>query len=170
MNGKSTKYLQIQSSYERKLKVATQNYLSKNVRALKDTEPGKAYNILKRLGVQPGETVDAGSFQLPEHVSLELTAQQLADRIAQKLANISQEYPAVRMDSLDTRVLQSIISSKNEIKPHISENLVATKIEKAQNTKGGIEGDLPIKLAKQFSPELAIPAARLFNKNVQSGE
>ena len=74
------------------------------------------------------------------------------------------------MDSLDTRVLQSILNSKNEMKPHISEKLVATKIEKAKNTKAGTEGDLPIRLSKQFSQDIAIPAARIFNKIVQSGE
>ena len=37
-----------------------------------ETQPGKAYNVLKRLGAQPGDTVDADSFML--------TAQQSADR------------------------------------------------------------------------------------------
>ena len=85
-HGKSAKYLQLKTTYERKLKSATQNCLDKNVRALIETQPGKAYSILKRLGAQPGETADAGSFELPEHVSLGLTAQQSADRIAQKFA------------------------------------------------------------------------------------
>jgi hypothetical protein len=169
-NGKSTKYYQLQCTYERKLKDATQKFLNKNVRALMETQPGKAYSALKRLGAQPGDTVDAGSFELPEHVSLGLTAQQSADRIAQKFADISQEYPALRMDSLDTRVCQSIQNSKNEYKPYISEKLVASKIERAKNTKAGVEGDLPIKLTKQFSKELAVPAAKIFNKIVETGE
>ena len=58
-HGKSTKYLQLKSTYDRKLKAATQNYLNKNVRALMETQPRKAYNVLKRLGAQPGETMDA---------------------------------------------------------------------------------------------------------------
>ena len=135
-----------------------------------DTQPGKAYCILKRLGAQPGETVDAGSFELPEHVSLGLTAQQSADRIAQKFADISQEYPAISMEKLDTRVCRSIQNLKNQEKPYISEKLIASKIEIAKNTKAGVEGDLPIKLSKQFSEELARPAAKIFNKIVQTGE
>ena len=48
--------------------------------------------------------------------------------------------------------------------------MVATKIERAKNNKAGVEGDLPVRLSKQFSQELAIPAARIFNKIVNTGE
>ena len=40
----------------------------------------------------------------------------------------------------------------------------------AKNTKGGVKGDLPVKLSKEFGPELAIPAAQIFNKIVQTGQ
>ena len=86
---------------------------------------------------------------------------------AQKFADISQEYPALRLDSLDTRVVHSIQNSKNQTKSYISQKLVASKIEKVKNTKGGVEGDLPVKLSKQFSQELAVPAAKIFNKIVE---
>ena len=69
-----------------------------------ETEPGKAYSILKRLGAKPGESGNMGSFTIPEHVSLGLSAQQSADRIATKFAEISQEYEALDMGSLPTRV------------------------------------------------------------------
>ena len=135
-----------------------------------ETQPGKAFSILKRLGAQPGDTVDAGSFELPEHVSLGLTAQQSADRIAQKVADISQEYPSISLECLDTKVLQSLQNAKNEQKPFISEKLVATKIEMAKNTKGGVEGDLPVRLSKNFSKEVAVPAGKIFNNIVNTGE
>ena len=32
-----------------------------------------------------------------------------------------------------------------------------------------MEGDLPVKLSKEFSQELAIPATQIFNKIVQAG-
>ena len=76
-----------------------------------ETEPGRAYNILKRLGAKPGDDVDACAFDIPEHVSLGLTAAQSADRIAQKFADISQEYPALSMDSMPTRVVENIQNS-----------------------------------------------------------
>ena len=45
-----------------------------------------------------------------------------------------------------------------------------SKIQKAKNTKGGVEGDLPVKLAKEFGPEIAIPASQIFNRIVQTGQ
>ena len=105
--------------------------MDRNVRALKETEPGKAYSILKRLGAPPGDTGDAGSFEVSDHVALGLTAAQSADRIAQKFAEISQEFPALRMENLPTRVLHNIENAKNQIKPHISKRLCEAKIKNA---------------------------------------
>ena len=63
LRGKSVLYTQLNERYVRKLKSATQEYLDKTVQSLMDSAPGKAYNILKRLGVQPGDRIDASSFE-----------------------------------------------------------------------------------------------------------
>ena len=169
-HGKSQKYLALNTVYERKLKAAKQSYLNRNVRALLDTEPGRAYSILKRLGAQPGDTGDAATFDIQEHVSLGLSPAESADRIAQKFAQISQEFPALKLEQMDTRVYQNIKNSGTQPKPLISTSLVEKKIQKAKNTKGGVSGDLPVKLSKEFGSELAIPASRIFNNIVQTGK
>ena len=48
--------------------------------------------------------------------------------------------------------------------------MVSEKNKNAKNTKGGVSGDLPVKLAKEFGQELSIPAARIFNNIVQTGK
>ena len=101
----------------------------------------------------------ASCFEVKEHCDLGLTASEAADRIAQKFSEISQEFPPLKVENLPSRVYQKIQNSKNEQKPVISQGLVEDKIEKANNTKGGVPGDLPVKLAKEFGPELAVPAA-----------
>ena len=53
--------------------------MDKNVRQLLDSDPGKAYKTLKRLGAQPGENLDDGSFTLPQHVRDGLTNKQSKD-------------------------------------------------------------------------------------------
>ena len=58
------------------------------------------------MGAQPGDKLDAGSFVLPEHLSLGLTAAQSADRITQKFADISQEFSPLKMENLPDRVFQ----------------------------------------------------------------
>ena len=118
--GKSDKYLDLKKRYDKKMKAACQDFLDKNVRALLESAPGKAYAILKRLGAQPGDKIDATSFEIPEHVSLGLTAAESADRIAQKFADISQEFPAISMELLPARVVHNIKSAKNQQIPFIS--------------------------------------------------
>ena len=86
-HGKSPKYLNLRNIYHKKFSAASQNFLNINVRALLETEPGKAYCVLRRLGARPGDSTDASTFQL--HVELGLTAAQWADRIAQKFVQIS---------------------------------------------------------------------------------
>ena len=66
-HGKSNRYISINKRYNQKLELAASEYLNKNVRAISESEPGKAYSLLKRLGAQPGDLLDAGSFQIEEH-------------------------------------------------------------------------------------------------------
>ena len=168
--GKSEKYLAINSRYEGKMAAAAQGFLEKNVRAIMASDPGKAYSILKRLGAQPGDTINAGCFEVKEHCDLGLSAAESADRIAEKFAEISQEFPPLKVENLPTRVFQNIENSKSQPKPFISRGLVEDKIQKANNTKGGVPGDLPVQLAKEFGPELAIPASLIYNNIVQTGK
>ena len=50
---------------------AAQDYLEKNVRSLKEDDPGKAYSCLKKMGAQPGDCSDEGSFSSPSfHISI----------------------------------------------------------------------------------------------------
>ena len=55
---------------------------------IKNSKPGQAYKILKRLGARPGENPEDGSFELPQHVKDGLSATQSAD----VFAAISQEF------------------------------------------------------------------------------
>ena len=128
-------YTSLNGRYVRKMKAATQDYLDKTVRTLMEPAPGKAYSILKRLGAQPGDRIDASSFELPEHVSLGLSAARSADRIAQKFADISQEFPAILLDLMPSRAFQNIENAKNQDSPFISRGLIEDKIKKAKKTK-----------------------------------
>ena len=168
--GKSVYYTNLNERYVRKLKAATQDYLDKTVRTLMESAPGKAYSILKRLGAQPGDRIDASSFELPEHVSLGLSAAESADRIAQKFADISQEFPAILLDRMPIRVVQNIKNAKNHEIPFISRGLIEEKIKKVKKTKGGVPGDLPVRLQKEFGPEIAIPSQKIFNNIFQTGK
>ena len=57
----------------KKYQAAAKNHLDKNGRSLKEENPGKAYAVLKKMGAQPGECMEEGSFRLTEHVPDGLT-------------------------------------------------------------------------------------------------
>ena len=116
-HGKSQRYSNISTKYQHKMEAAAQDFINKNVRSIIDSKPGQAYSILKRLGAQPGDTIDAGCFDIQEHSSLGLTPEESANRIAQKFADISQEYPPLKLENLPSRVVHKIENAKNQQKP-----------------------------------------------------
>ena len=60
-NLKSAKYTRLKEEYEDKFEKAAEAFLRKNVDSLKESNPGKAYNVLKKMGAQPGECEDGYS-------------------------------------------------------------------------------------------------------------
>ena len=47
--------------------------------------------------------------------------------------------------------------------------MVEEKIIQAKYTKGGVPGDLPTKLAKEFGPKISRPAAQIFRAITKTG-
>ena len=66
--------------------------MDKNCHSLKESDPGKAYSILKRMGAQPGDMLSDGSFYLLNHIEANLTNQESVKKIADHFAKINQEY------------------------------------------------------------------------------
>ena len=135
---------------------------------MKIAEPGKAYRILKNMGAQPGDCTDSNNFTLPEHARENLTAKESADRIAQYFSKISNEYPPLDLTSLPDRVKANLNSHSHP--PVISEYECYKKILRAKKPKAGVPGELPPKIIKEFSVELAKPLQILYNKIIQSGK
>ena len=164
--GKTEKYKRLEKQFKTKFKIEAAKYLQKNMDALKDTNPGKAYNILKKMGAQPGDSIDANTFTLPTHDNL--TAEQSAEQIAMHFAEISQEYPPLEVGSLPTRV-QTKLQCKDS-PPVISEEEAYRKIKTAKKPRSGVPNDLPKTLTQEFAPELAKPVSRIVNNISMSGE
>ena len=168
-HGKSAKYHSLRNLFDTKYKNASTDYLNKMMLDLEDSNPAKANKIPKRLGAQPGDVPDEGNFALPVHEELGLTAEEAADRIAEKFAEISQEFPPITFQGLPERVQIKMKDAKMGAVPHISRQKVENKILKAKKTKGGVPGDIPAKLIKEFGPELAPPLSQLFRKIATTG-
>ena len=155
---------------DEKYKEAATKYLDKTVRELKESDPGKAYAILKRMGAQPGDDLDDGSFSLLEHLEDRLTAKQSVDKIAEHFSRISQEYPALDRLKLSETVQNKLKHSDKAKTPYISRYQVEKVIQKAKKTKSGVPEDMPKIIHKEFGPELSIPLSRIYNKITQTGQ
>ena len=117
---------------------------------------------MKSLGAQPGDPTDSCSFTLPAHINENLTDQQSAERIAAHFSAISQEFSPLNIESLPESV-------KNKLKcpgvaPSLSNYHVYRKVMHAKKPKSGTPNDIPKELVKEFSPELATPLTKIFNK------
>ena len=77
------------------------DYMKKNVSDIMNSNPSKAYALLKRLGARPGDCDEMNNFSLPSHVNL--SPEQSAERIADHFSQISQEYPPLDRGSLPER-------------------------------------------------------------------
>ena len=79
---RSDKYWRLKECYDRKYKKAAEVYLERNVRSLKEDDPGRAYQSLKKLGAQPGDCSDEGSFTLISHQLENLTSEESAENLS----------------------------------------------------------------------------------------
>ena len=167
-HGKNDKYLKLKAEFDEKLEKAAGDYLKKNLESLKESNPSKAYNILKKMGAQPGE-YDEVTFSLPGHENLDI--QEAADKIAEHFSKISQEYPPLNQETLPERVKVKVGNPETESKmPTLSEHEVYTKICDANKPKSGVPGDLPRRLVSEFAPELSTPVCAIFNNILKSAK
>ena len=167
--GKSEKYVKLQSKFDTKLEKAANAHLENNVRSLMESKPGKAFTTLKKMGAQPGECLDEGSFTLLSHIEANLTNQQSVEQIANHFAHTSQEYPPLCKESLPQRVMDKLNNSSDEPIPKVDEIEVYEKICKAKKPKSGVPGDLPRTLINEFSAEISTPLTKIYNSITGSG-
>ena len=165
-NGKSSKYRKLAKDFKSKYKTAAESYIRRKVDELKDSEPGKAYSILKIMGAQQGDSIDDNTFTLPSHDGL--SDQECADKIAQYFASISMEYSPLEPENLPETV-QKVLNDGTQ-PPVISEYECYNKLKAAKKPKSVIPGELPSRIVKEFTVELAKPLSTLLNKIVKSAE
>ena len=165
--GKSEKYVKLKKDFDLKFQKAAETYLEKNVRDLKEADPGRAYATLKKMGAQPGDELDDGSFSLLEHLEANLTAKESVEKIAEHFTKISQEYPPLNIkESVQSKLKQRL---KSDL-PYVSRYQVEKMMKKAKKSKAGVPGDLPKILHQEFGPELSLPLSRIFSNIVKTGE
>ena len=152
--GKTDKYKKMAKMFKEKYHKEASKFLRKKMDELKESKPGQAYNILKKMGAQPGDCIDANTFTLPTHEELGLTSQQSAERIADYFASISQEFQPLDQASLPTRV-QSRISRVSHSPPVMEEHEIYQAIKHAKKPKSVLPDDLPRQIVIEHATELS---------------
>ena len=170
-HGKSAKYKELLTKFNKKYKIAANDHLEKSVRSLKEENPGKAYAELKKMGAQPGDCLDEGSFRLTEHEESNLSLTESAEKISEHFAAISQLYQPLSIAKLP-KYVRDIMEDKiySFELPILSEAEVWDKLEHAKKPKGGVPGDLPKKIMKEFAIDLAKPATKIYQNIVNKQE
>ena len=148
--GKTDKYLRLKNDFEEKFKKAAEQFLEKNVRELKESDPGRAYATLKKMGSQPGDELDDGTFSLLDHLESNLTAKESVERIAEHFSLISQEYPPLETATMSPIVQEKLHDRMKAELPYISRYKVENMMRKAKKSKSGVPGDLPKVLTREF--------------------
>ena len=138
--------------------------MGNKIETLKESQPGKAYSTFKSMGAQPGDCTDNNTFTLPNHSNL--SDQESAAAIAEHFASISREYLPLDLDRLPDRVKLRL--QENAVPPNIAELECYEKLQKAKKPNSEVPGDLPSKIVKEFTVELASPVSKLLNNIVQS--
>ena len=169
---RSEKYLRLKRCYDMKYRKAAEDYLNKNVRSLKEDDPGKAYQSLKKLGAQPGKcSSEEGSFTLLSHLDENLSKEESTERIAQHFADISQLFPPLQLTLLPDEVKVKVAApiGASEL-PDISDFEMYRQIRQSKKPRSQVPGDLPRRLIQEFGPELAGPAAKILRTIVHTGQ
>ena len=132
--------------------------------------PGKAYRAMKKLGARPGDCDMEAGFSLTTHVEENLSPKESVERFADYFSKISQEYLPLDINRLSESVRNKLQAPVNirEI-PKIEAYQVWETMKKRRKTKSSVPGELPARLRHEFGPELAEPAAIIFNQIASTG-
>ena len=125
-----------------------------------------SYKALRRL--ETGDHASKEDFTLPSHS--DLAPAEAAERLAEYFSRISQEFNPINPDNFPPWVKQKLLEGKTDpAKPYLEDWQVYEKLRKSRKTNSLVPGDLPVKLIKEFTPELSKPVAQIFNKITHSG-
>ena len=96
--------------------------------------------------------------------------QESCERIAKYFSTISQEFPPININLLPKRVQDKLlVPDKMKDAPSIETYQVYERIKSAKKTKSCVPGDIPPKILKEFSVEIADPAASIMKSINRTG-
>ena len=167
--GKSEKYMRIKKEFNEKYRKAATEHIKKCVTDLKSENPGKAAATMKKLGAQPGDCEEGGSFTLLNHIRENLSVEEQIQRLTDHFVAVSQEFPPLQLSQLSAKTRQKLEEIRPEQIPIVQEHEIFQILDKLKKKKSSVPGDLPPNLFYESSAALAAPAAQIMNSIAKTG-
>ena len=149
----------LDKEYKNEILIAKQAYYRQKIKKLRNSNPKKWYSELKKLtsyNQRNSEEIIVESIN-------DLPVQEQAEIIADKFAQISQEY-----DKLETKDIR-IPEFSNEDIPTFTEEQVKEVLDGLDTKKSNVPGDIPAHIFKKFSSYLAKPVTHVINILLKQG-
>ena len=158
-NRKSKKWETLNALYVEKLLEAKRDFYKNKIKKLRSSNPKQWHRELKKLtsfDQHDSEDVIVESIK-------DLTSQEQAENIADKFAEISQEYDEIKPEEIEFPTF-----SEKDI-PEISEAEVIATIKEMDTSKSNVKDDIPAKILKEFASHLGKPVADIINTSIKQG-
>ena len=168
--GRSDKYLQLKHLFDEKLKLEAEKFRQKIVAEVAEGTRSSSYSALRKLEAGTHSTQKQNTFTLPDHAEPDLTPLQSAEKLAEYFSKISQEFAPINPDLFPPWIRKKLSDGKlDPAKPILEEWEVYQKLRVSKKPNSLVPGDLPVRIIKEFTPELAKPVTQIYNKITQSG-
>ena len=145
--------------YEKELSKAKLGFYNKKIKHLKNANSKLWHRELKNLTSfdqhQSDEVIVEEIKELPNNIQAEL--------IADKFAEISQEYEAIKKEDIDVPFF-----SDDDI-PIVTEEEVIATLAAMDTSKSNCKGDIPAKILKAFACQLGKPVSDVINTSIRQG-
>ena len=152
---KSKKYKKLKSKFKKLKRNTVKTLYSSFVSDLKLTNPGKWYQMAKRIGAV--DKMSGGDICVESLSNLDNA--ECAQKIAEHFASVSNEYYPVDINQLPC-YLPALPP------PQVDEHEVYLRLNKAKKTKSTLPIDIPDKLRLECSAHLAAPLSNIINDSL----
>ena len=167
---RSEKYMQLKSKFNLKLKAEAEKYRIKILAEVTDGKRSNSYAALRKLEMGYNDKKNS-DFTLPSHAEENYSPLQSAEVFANYFSQISQEFNPICIDEFSPHIKTKLLAGKTDkSKPVLEEWQVYEKLKKSKKPNSLIPGDLPVKLVKEFTQDLATPITLIYNRITQTAE
>ena len=156
---KSKKWENMDEAYEIELSKAKKSFYDRKIKHLRNAKPKEWYRELKKLTSFDQQVSD----EVIVEAIKDLPNKEQAELIADKFAEVSQEYDRLKNEDIDVPEF-----SDSDV-PEVTEDVVIEILAGMDTSKSNINGDIPAKILKHFAKQIGKPVTDVINTSIRQG-